>query len=554
MVSLSNHDTVERSSFDKLRMSGKVRMSGVMLAFLCLFALATRVRLQPETAVQALGLPPGWNLIADPGGIVTSGPAYTYQIGDAGYETVPAGTPLVPGLGYWVLATSRSAVPLGAGSPAATILAPAGQVVMVGNPSGILPAAVHGADMLITYDPVNGYHQVTNGILTPGQGAFALSVAGGQIQLDAQGTTAAICSTAETGSACPVGGACPQGYPVAITQDGAAHPAPGPGDPALQVTPVLCFNAFSQALGAGYQAAARTRLRLDGPVSVTTSDMRFTVLSAMLESPDAFMARVLASGDQLCAGCNVAGATAVVTLQYGVENLQRPPTMFSAGQFVSAHDPRELPAAKPARDRPCARRCAGGGHDQRRVCVQQARRHRRGGLAAGQSAAGRLQRHPAAARAERAVRAELPRPAGRADRGLRRRQRAASALRPVPVHPGGRGSACGGNDAAARRGAGRGDADPGGGRALRRPDNGNGAGAGHGGAGHTIGGCGAGRRRFQCDVHTMRSYIRTQSCRVAAPPAVGAGLRPARPEASAEAAIDAAPASRTESQPWGTFK
>ena len=345
MVSLSNHDTVERSSFDKLRMSGKVRMSGVMLAFLCLFALATRVRLQPETAVQALGLPPGWNLIADPGGIVTSGPAYTYQIGDAGYETVPAGTPLVPGLGYWVLATSRSAVPLGAGSPAATILAPAGQVVMVGNPSGILPAAVHGADMLITYDPVNGYHQVTNGILTPGQGAFALSVAGGQIQLDAQGTTAAICSTAETGSACPVGGACPQGYPVAITQDGAAHPAPGPGDPALQVTPVLCFNAFSQALGAGYQAAARTRLRLDGPVSVTTSDMRFTVLSAMLESPDAFMARVLASGDQLCAGCNVAGATAVVTLQYGVENLQRPPTMFSAGQFVSAHDPRELSPA-----------------------------------------------------------------------------------------------------------------------------------------------------------------------------------------------------------------
>jgi hypothetical protein len=319
----------------------------LLAAFVLLLLGIVMSRVQPHAVqqAQALGLPSGWNLIADPGGMVSTGPAYTYQMGDAGYETIPAGTPLVPGLGYWVLAMTRSAIPLGAGSSTATILAPAGQMVMVGDPSGILPAVVTGADLLLTYDPMNGYRQIADGILTPGQGAFALSVAGGQIRLDAQGTTTASCSTAETGSACPVGSSCPQGYPVAITADAVAHPAPGPGDPALQAAPVLCFNAFSQALTAGYLAAPQTRIRLEGPVSATTSNMRFTVLSAMLESPDAFMARVLSSGDQLCAGCNVAGATAVVTVQYGVENLNRPPTVFSPGQFVSAHDPRELSPA-----------------------------------------------------------------------------------------------------------------------------------------------------------------------------------------------------------------
>src|SRR5207248_8525864 len=71
----------------------------------------------------------------------------------------------------------------------------------------------------------------------------------------------------------------------------------------------------------------------------------FTVLSALLESSDAFMARVLASGDQLCVGCDVSGATAVVTLQYGVENLNRPQTLISTGTFVSAHDPKEFSPA-----------------------------------------------------------------------------------------------------------------------------------------------------------------------------------------------------------------
>jgi hypothetical protein len=313
-----------------------------LLVLLCLGVLASRVHLRAVDRAQALGLPAGWNLIANPNGLVTTGPAYTFQMGDTEYETVSPGTPLVPGLGYWVVAPSASALPLGAGMPAATLLTNPGQFIMAGNPSGLFPAVVSGADVLLTYDPARGgYQQDLSGVLAPGQGAWALSFAGTPITIVAQGTSTATCSTAETGSACPVNGACPQGYPVAITADAAAHPQPQPGDPALQGTPVLCFNDISQALTAGYRLAPQTRLILPGPVSATVSNMRFTVLQAMLESPDAFMARVLASGDQLCTGCDVSGATAIVTVQYGIENLNRPATLASTGTFVSAHSPAE---------------------------------------------------------------------------------------------------------------------------------------------------------------------------------------------------------------------
>src|SRR5712692_34033 len=75
--------TAKHSSFDRLR------MSGVILAVLCLAAVLTHEPLRPSGGAQALGLPQGWNLVAIPGGMVTSGPVYTYQIGDAGYETIP---------------------------------------------------------------------------------------------------------------------------------------------------------------------------------------------------------------------------------------------------------------------------------------------------------------------------------------------------------------------------------------------------------------------------------------------------------------------------------
>jgi hypothetical protein len=213
---------------------------------------------------------------------------------------------------------------------------------MVGDPSGASPADVSGADILVGFDPVNGYQPIYNNVLAPGQGAFAMSVAGGRIVLQAQSGAATDCSTLETGSACPVSGACPQSYPVAITSDALAHPAIAPGDAAVAGTIALCFNDISQAQTAGYQLAPATRITLQGPASATTSNMRFTVLSAMLESPEAFHARVTASGDKLCAGCDISGATGIVTVQYGVENLNRPPTLISTGSFVSAHSPQDF--------------------------------------------------------------------------------------------------------------------------------------------------------------------------------------------------------------------
>jgi hypothetical protein len=316
-------------------------LAAAALALLAVLVIAGSPREWSGEEAQALGLPQGWNLVAVPNGTVPGGNALTLQANDTGYESVPAGTPLVAGLGYWVFAPSRSAVPLSAGASTANITAPAGQFIMVGNPSGILPATVTGADILVGFDPSRGYFQITNNMLSPGQGAFALSVAGGRIVMQAQGTSKASCSTAELGSACPVSGACPQGYPAAVTSDTLAHPAPGPGDPAVSGTIALCFNDISQALSAGYQLAPATRITIQGPVSATTSSMRFTVLSAMLESPDAFMARVASSADRLCSGCDVSGATGIVTVEYGVENLNRPSTLISTGSFVSAHAPQD---------------------------------------------------------------------------------------------------------------------------------------------------------------------------------------------------------------------
>jgi hypothetical protein len=53
---------------------------------------------------------------------------------------------------------------------------PFGQFVMVGNPSGHLPALITGADSILTYDPAIGYQPVS--ILQPGQGALAYSASG----------------------------------------------------------------------------------------------------------------------------------------------------------------------------------------------------------------------------------------------------------------------------------------------------------------------------------------------------------------------------------------
>jgi hypothetical protein len=52
---------------------------------------------------------------------------------------------------------------------------------MIGDPSGVAPATVAGADVVYAYDPANGY-QLTTTVLQ-GQGAWAMSESGGTISV-----------------------------------------------------------------------------------------------------------------------------------------------------------------------------------------------------------------------------------------------------------------------------------------------------------------------------------------------------------------------------------
>lgn len=331
----------------KVSPSGSKSRIAVLLVLAFVFALGAPIGTGHVSVAKAaaadlgLTLPQGWNLIADPGGIIPSGPAYTLQQTDTTYEIVTAGTPLVPGLGYWVQAQSRSGLPLPAGQLRATIQAPASRFVMIGDPSGVLTARVSGADLILAYDPVQGYSVVTDNTLQPGQGAFAFSRSGGTITLVAEGTTAATCSTSDTGSACPVNGSCPQGFPVAITNDTLAHPPVQAGEPAVQGPIVLCFNDLSQATAAGYQPAPPSRLVLTGPATAITDGIQVTVLRATLETPAAFIAHAQAAGEGVLASFNPSTATAVLTVDYQLENINRPVTAFGLGVFQSDHYPNE---------------------------------------------------------------------------------------------------------------------------------------------------------------------------------------------------------------------
>jgi hypothetical protein len=136
---------------------------------------------QPAAPTIGTTYPAGWNLIAAPPGTVITGaslPLYTWQYGDVAY--VP-GTTTQPGFGYWAFFPGQSTIVL-AVTPTTTItraLQP-NVYIMVGN-AGSTPATVSGADVVYTYSPTSGY-QITN-VLQPGQGAWALSFAGGNVTI-----------------------------------------------------------------------------------------------------------------------------------------------------------------------------------------------------------------------------------------------------------------------------------------------------------------------------------------------------------------------------------
>ncbi len=129
---------------------------------------------------------PGWNLVGAPAGTTytqASGPLYTFPAGAAAYVSNPNTQGVVAGQGYWAFFNQSTTVSLsGTNSDTGSVSAPAGQYVMIGNPSATQTLSVSGADAIFTFDTgANNYTAVTS--LAPGQGAWVLSNAGGTITL-----------------------------------------------------------------------------------------------------------------------------------------------------------------------------------------------------------------------------------------------------------------------------------------------------------------------------------------------------------------------------------
>jgi hypothetical protein len=127
----------------------------------------------------------GWNLVSGPAGTVFSqagNPLYTYQGNDAAYETLPNSSGVTSGFGYWAFFNSATTVALGAANgTSASVTAPAGHWVMIGNPSASTTLTVRGADIVYTYDATAGYVSPPGNQLAPGRGAWAISNNGGTI-------------------------------------------------------------------------------------------------------------------------------------------------------------------------------------------------------------------------------------------------------------------------------------------------------------------------------------------------------------------------------------
>jgi hypothetical protein len=119
----------------------------------------------------------GWNLISAPAGTDLSaveGPLQHWLPTAGSYEATDPRVGTQTGNGYWAYFANDSSVTLAAGlSGGGHYNVAAGKYAMIGDPSGTLPASVTGAEVVYTYDPVNGYQQTTT--LQPGQGAWALS-------------------------------------------------------------------------------------------------------------------------------------------------------------------------------------------------------------------------------------------------------------------------------------------------------------------------------------------------------------------------------------------
>lgn len=166
---------------------------GVLLALACL-TNALRAQAQQQGVVRHFSR--GWNLVALPPGVgfLDINGLYSFQPGDRSYEAIAPGSGMQAGYGYWAFFVSDIDILLPAGnSTPYTVSAPPGQYVMIGDPSGLAPATVTGADAVFVYATDTGYQRVST--LQPGQGAWAVSLSGGQIVVTPVGATAAATAT-----------------------------------------------------------------------------------------------------------------------------------------------------------------------------------------------------------------------------------------------------------------------------------------------------------------------------------------------------------------------
>jgi hypothetical protein len=166
------------------RASGMKALGGLLLAALIGGVLALSAPpAQAQSPGSSVTYNTGWNLVAFPPSTDLSqvqASLYTMQAGDTDYETIDPSQGTQSGFGYWAYFYSPTTINLAAGSSDLyAVLPPPGQYIMVGDPSGSLPALISGADVVWTYDPVAGY--ANSALINPGQGAWVYSAAGNAI-------------------------------------------------------------------------------------------------------------------------------------------------------------------------------------------------------------------------------------------------------------------------------------------------------------------------------------------------------------------------------------
>jgi len=165
----------------------KLRLGlGASLALIAFAALMARgaaraqAPLPPANFAYVVYLP-GWNLISAAGQTdisvpsltdALSGSLFTFQPNATNYDVVDLAH-VRPGQGYWANFTKRTAVALESSvRDAYTVTVPAGQCVMVGNPSTNGSARVTGAERIYVFSTaLNNY--VAGSLVGIGRGAWA---------------------------------------------------------------------------------------------------------------------------------------------------------------------------------------------------------------------------------------------------------------------------------------------------------------------------------------------------------------------------------------------